>query len=170
MERYTHRTSSIHPLKYEKLKENRPNNFLFNNLVSNLENELTFRYFEDNYSGVSGVEETLPKEHFYGFYNIIEEPQGRINIKPRTLTSIINSTSIKHIDLLSLDVEGHEYEVLLSWDFSIPIDVILIEILGGSQCEKEELCRQLLIKNGYKFSEKYKHNEIFTLEKFIIPT
>jgi FkbM family methyltransferase len=150
-----------HPIKYDSLKINRPNNFLFNNLVSNSEKELSFRYFCDNFSGVSGVEETLPKEHFYGFYDVIHEPQGRINIIPRTLTSIITSTNIKHIDFLSLDVEGHEYEVLLSYDFSIPIDVILIETLGGSQCERDNLCRELLINNGYKFSEKYKHNEIF---------
>jgi hypothetical protein len=61
-----------HPIKYGSLKMNRPNNFLFNNLVSNSEKELSFRYFEDNYSGVSGVEETLPKEHFYAFYNQIQ--------------------------------------------------------------------------------------------------
>ena len=64
------------------------------------------------------------------------------------------------MDLLSLDVEGHEYEVLKSWDFSIPIDIILIETLGV-QPEKDELCREILIKNNYKFITKYKHNEIY---------
>ena len=65
---------------------------------------------------------------------------------------------------MSLDVEGHEYEVLLSWDFSIPIDVIIIETLGQSQTEKDELCRDILIKNGYVLDIKYKHNEIFILK------
>ena len=152
-----------HPYKFLNLLVNRPNNYLFNNLVSCSSEDVVFRFFVDNYSGVSGVEQTLPKEHFNNFFNSINEPQDRIIIKPKSLTEIVKETDIKHINLLSLDVEGHEYEVLLSWDFSIPIDVILIETLGGSQCEKEEQCRQLLIKNGYKFDTKFKHNEIFIL-------
>ena len=153
-----------HPYKFHSLFKNRPNNYLFNNLVSCSNEDVVFRFFVDNYSGVSGVENTLPKEHFNNFFNSIYEPQDRILIKPITLTEIIKTTDIKHIDLLSLDVEGHEYEVLLSWDFSIPIDVILIETLGGSQCEKEEKCREILINNGYVFDNKYKHNEIFILK------
>jgi len=66
-----------------------------------------------------------------------------------------------------LDVEGHEHEVLQSWDFSIPIDVILIETLCV-QPEKDELCRQILLNNNYKFITKYKWNEIFALESFTI--
>ena len=82
------------------------------------------------------------------------------------INNIVKTTNLTHIDLLSLDVEGHEYEVLKSWDFSIPIDVILIETLGV-QPEKEELCRQLLLNNNYKFITKYKLNEIFVLNTFV---
>lgn len=80
---------------------------------------------------------------------------------PKTLTEIVKETKLNHIDLLSLDVEGHEYEVLKSWDFSIPIVVILIETLGDQS--RVQLCRELLIKNNYKFLTKYKHNEIFVI-------
>ena len=114
-----------HPLKYNNLTVNRPNNYLFNNLVSCLTENVVFRFFIDNYSGVSGVEHTLPQEHLSGFFSQVPEPQSRMIIKPKSLTEIVKSTDIKHIDLLSLDVEGHEYEVLLSWDFSVPIDIIL---------------------------------------------
>ncbi len=154
-----------HPYKFKELVNNRPKNYLFNNLVSCSSEELLFKFFLDNYSGVSGVENTLPKEHLEGFYTFVNEPQGSIFIKPKTLAEIVKSTDIKHIDLLSLDVEGHEYEVLMSWDFSVPIDVILIETLGGSMIEKEEKCRDILIKNGYVFDTKYKHNEVFILQK-----
>ena len=154
-----------HPYKFKNLIYNRPINYLYNNLLSCSTENVVFRFFLDNYSGVSGVEQTLPKEHFNNFFNSINEPQDRILIKPKTLTEIIKSTDIKHINLLSLDVEGHEYEVLMSWDFSVPIDVILIETLGGSQIEKEKMCRDILIKNGYIFDTKYKHNEVFILKK-----
>jgi FkbM family methyltransferase len=152
-----------HPYKFRDLTINRPNNYLFNCAISNSTDEVVFRFFIDNYSGVSGIERTLPTEHINGFYTHVREPKDRITLKPKNLTEIIKSTNIQHINLLSLDVEGHEYEVLLSWDFSIPIDVILIETLGGSQSEKEELCRQLLLKNGYTFDTKYKHNEVYLL-------
>jgi FkbM family methyltransferase len=155
-----------HPLMYESLKINRPNNLLFNELVSCLEEELNFKFFLVNFlATVSGVENTLPKNHDKDFFNNEYNKnylQSSIYIKPKKLTDIINLTNIQHFDLLSLDVEGHEYEVLKSWDFSIPIDIIMIEALDENN-EKTELCRKILINNGYNFDCKYKHNEIFIL-------
>lgn len=156
-----------HPIMFKGLKETRPNNLLFNDLVSCHKDELVFRYFEWTHAAVSGVENTLTKMHFDVFFDSDNAwhktlPQSKMNIKPKTLTEIVKSTNITHIDFLSLDVEGHEYEVLLSWDFSIPIDLILIEILDQDE-EKEKLCRKILIENGYKFVTKCKHNEIFIL-------
>jgi FkbM family methyltransferase len=156
-----------HPEKFIALKNNRPNNFLFNNLVSCHTEPLEFRYFVDGHAAVSGVESTLPKPHFKNYFeneNCKRLPQKKVFIKPKTLTEIIKETNINHFDLLSLDVEGHEYEVLKSWDFSVPIDVILIELLGANP-EKEDLCREILLKNNYKFVTKFKLNEIYILNK-----
>jgi len=156
-----------HPNKFMLLKENRPNNFLFNKLVSCHTEPLEFRYFVDNHAAVSGIESTLSDHHFNIYFDSSNNemkncPQDKIVLTPTTLSEIIKETKLTHIDLLSLDVEGHEYEVLTSWDFSIPIDVILIETLDV-QPEKNELCRQILINNNYKFITKYRHNEIFSL-------
>jgi len=157
-----------HPEKFKLLQLNRPNNFLFNNLVSCHEEPLIFRYFENIHAAVSGVENTLPQFLLENFFECNPYlPQNKILIKPISLTEIVKGTNLTHIDLLSLDVEGHEYEVLKSWDFSIPIDVILIETLGVEP-EKEELCRQILIKNNFKFMTKYKHNEIFVSKSSLI--
>jgi len=152
-----------HPLKFELLKKNRPNNFLFDNLISNKSEPLEFLYFTEYLAQVSGVIDSLSQHHYDAFFNnnkFSYIPQEKIILTPTSLSKIINSTEIKHIDLFSLDVEGHEYEVLMSFDFDIEIDVILIEMLGV-QPDKDELCRKLLIEKGYIFSEKYKHNEIF---------
>lgn len=159
-----------HPNKFEMLQKNRPNNFLFNSLVSCHSEPLEFRYFVNHHAAVSGVENTLPKEHFENYFENVRTrtlPQNKIYIKPQSLTEIVKSTQLTHIDLLSLDVEGHEYEVLKSWDFSIPIDVILIEMLGV-QPDKEELCRNILLEHKYRFITKYKHNEIFVLNTFCL--
>ena len=154
------------------LQKNRPNNFLFNSLVSCHKEPLVFRYFVDCHAAVSGVENTLSQHHFETYFESNNEwnkslQQNKMFITPISLSEIVKSTNLTHIDLLSLDVEGHEYEVLKSWDFSIPIDIILIETLGV-QPEKDELCRKILIQNNYKFITKYKHNEIFAIEKVSI--
>ena len=152
-----------HPEKFKLLQQNRPNNFLFNSLVSCHKEPLEFRYFVDCHAAVSGVENTLSQHHLDAYFDnerIKSLKQNKIFIEPKSLTEIVRSTQLTHIDLLSLDVEGHEYEVLNSWDFSIPSDIILIETLGV-QPEKDELCREILIKNNYKFITKYKHNEIY---------
>ena len=157
-----------HPLKFELLKKNRPNNFLFNNLVSNKKEMLEFLYFTEYLTQVSGVVGSLSQHHYDAYFNnkkFSYIPQEKMLLQPNTLSEIINNTGIKHIDLLSLDVEGHEYEVLMSFSFDIEIDVILIETLGVEPI-KDELCRQLLLKNGYIFSEKCKHNEIFVSPRF----
>lgn len=159
-----------HSEKFKLLQINRPNNFLFNNLVSCHEEPLEFRYFVDFHAAVSGVENTLSQFHFDTFFNNIDTKslqQNKIFLKPRTLSEIVNETKLTHIDLLSLDVEGHEYEVLKSWDFSIVIDIILLETLGV-QPEKDEMCREILIKNNYKFITKWQHNEIFAINTFLI--
>lgn len=159
-----------HPNKFNLLQFNRPNNILSNSLVSCHKDPLEYRYFVDNHAAVSGVENTLPQSHFDTYFESKNQfnkslPQNKIWITPKTLSEIVRETNVTHIDLLSLDVEGHEYEVLQSWDFSIPIDIILLETLGV-QPEKDEMCRQLLLKNNYKYVAKCHHNEIFASDTF----
>jgi hypothetical protein len=124
------------------------------------------KYFEDYYSAVSGVESTLSDHHFEKYFDNRTEhhPQSTVFLQPKTLSEIVKSTGLTHIDLLSLDVEGHEFEVLQSWDFSVPIQIILIETLGV-QPDKDELCRKILLENNYRFVVNYKHNEIYTLKR-----
>ena len=159
-----------HPEKFKSLKINRPNNLLFNDLVSCNGETLKYRYFIDGFSAVSGIENTLPDKHFIDYFdnNLIvnNNEQNIIEIKSKTLTEIVRNSNYKHIDLLSLDVEGHEYEVLLSWDFSIPIYIILVEMLDSND-KKNKLCRDILIKNNYILIKKYYHNEIFALNTYI---
>jgi len=151
-----------HPDMFQQLMINRPHNSLFNSLVSCNKEPLQYKYFVNDYAAVSGVENTLLERNIEEFYNKLSFlPQNTITIKPISLTSIVKSTGIKNIDFLSLDVEGHEYEVLQSWDFSIPIHVILIEVLEKN--EKNELCKQILLQHNYSFYSICAHNEVYIL-------
>ena len=81
-----------HPLNFELLKKSRKTNKLYNSLVSDSIAELNFKYFENIYSAVSGVESTLSKHHYDTFFNASDKThfvQNSILIKPRTLTDII---------------------------------------------------------------------------------
>lgn len=112
----------------------------------------------------------MSENHFTNYFDnslIINNHEQNIKIiKPKTLTEIVKSTNFKHINLLVLDVEGHEYEVLLSWDFLIPIDIILMETLEFNE-QKNQMCRDILITNNYSFIKKCHHNEIFALNSYI---
>ena len=162
-----------HEKTFEQLKLNRPNNYLFNDLVSCETEELEYKYMDDVVA-VAGVSNTLTQYHSDEWYDkpgcLAEKNNWGINtklIKPKTLTEIIKSTDIQSIDLFSLDVEGHEYEILKSWDFSVPISVIIIEMLGMDDVaiERENLCKEILTKNGYVFDCKVGcSNEVYVLQ------
>jgi FkbM family methyltransferase len=132
------------PNMFSLLKKNRPNDLVFNEIVSSYTSELEFKVSK-KHPAVSTLAMSQLKNWRFG-------STTSIYIKPRTLTSIIKSTDILYIDLLSLDVEGHEYEVLQSWDFSVPIYLILIEQLEANK-DKNKLCREILEKNGYRYVE-----------------
>lgn len=132
------------PNMFSLLKKNRPNDLVFNEIVSSYTSELEFKVSEEH-PAVSTLAVSQLKKWNFGHTK-------SIYIKPRTLTSIIKSTHISYIDLLSLDVEGHEYEVLQSWDFSVPIYLILIEQLEANK-DKNKLCREILENNGYRYVE-----------------
>lgn len=63
------------------------------------------------------------------------------------------------IDFFSLDVEGHELQVLRTMDWNIPVKVWLIE--NHESGEDFHKIRRLLSKKGYKFSERIHFNDVF---------
>ncbi len=153
------------PVQYKALRQNRPNCKNYNVLISDSTEELDFKYFHTGHAAVSGVADTLPDSHqekyFDKFTNL---PQSIIKIKPVTLTSIIMESGFKYIDLFSLDVEGHEYNVLKSFNFSVPIKMIIMENLGGEEMHPAEL---LLIQKGYLRTEPCAHNSVYIHKNYL---
>ena len=74
-------------------------------------------------------------------------PSKKINVK--TLDSLCNEKKINKIDILKIDVEGHEYDVLLGSKKIIKnVNVILIEI------QKNKMYKNYSQKKIYKFLKK----------------
>ena len=160
------------PYNYNLLHKNRNNNNkFFNNIISNEKDELEFIYYNcHSLSAVSAVTNTLPKNNYITYFNNDDKWQNNLRdkylkkeyIKPKSLTDIITESNFDHIDFFSLDVEGHELNVLLSFDWSIPINTILIE---NNQDTKQIL--ELLISKNYSLIETIGCNNFFIYNPFI---
>lgn len=67
-----------------------------------------------------------------------------------TVESTLRERRISHIDFLSLDVEGHELDVLKGIDFGkICIDVITVEVKGGVSSPMSEKVSNSMNESGH---------------------
>ena len=149
--------------QFTALARNRPGCKVYHSLVSDSTEPCTFRYFQNGHAAVSGVQDTLPASHeseYFEKYRFL--PNGTCLMRPVTLTDVVRHSGVTHIDFMSLDVEGHELNVLRSYDFQVPIQVVLIENLENNERDRE--CRKLLESKGYAWRERFHHNDIYTLE------
>lgn len=151
------------PVQFEKLVKNRPKCKLYEALVSNIPGEVEFRYFLDELSAVSGVKDTLPPKFLTAWFDndlFQHNPQASVKMQTRTLTDIVRDSGVDHIDFLSLDVEGHELHVIKSFDFSVPIGLMLIEWNPEKDVELQE-CDSILRQRGYKCVDEHQASRIY---------
>ena len=110
----------------------RPNDVNINSAVSNTEKEISF-YYQKKLSQLSTIKKAISNERMQG--NIKEK-----KIKSLKLNSILNQSKFKNrqIDFLNIDVEGADFEVLKSLDFTIyEPKIICIEIMEKNIFESE---------------------------------
>ena len=161
-----------HPINFKKLCINRPNNKLYNTLISNYTDEVEFTYYETEcLSGISGVKSTLTENNINIFYkknnnnewmnNMIDNYLKSYFVKPAKLSEIIKLSGYCKIDFFSLDVEGHELSVLESYDWSIPINMFLIE-----NNQDTTTINNLLIEKNYSIIEMIGSNTLYILNDF----
>ena len=71
---------------------------------------------------------------------------------------------VKKVDFFSIDVEGGEYEVLTTYDWNIPVYLILLE--DNSRPEIMEKCRDFLREKGMTYDGHVAHNEVWINKNF----
>ena len=93
-------------------------------------------------------------KHWFKTSDVTKVPIEKVPCMPMEtyLTSFkgvsVDEKGTKHIDFLSLDVEGSEYAVLSTIDFSTTqIDVLSIELQQGNK--NSPACRELLADKGF---------------------
>ena len=86
--------------------------------------------------------------------------KARYKVPIKRLADILDERGIKHVDFVSLDVEGAEIGVLSGIDFSrVDIDCFTIENNKGWQREKR--LRRFMINAGYRLKARLWLDEVW---------
>lgn len=162
------------PRNFELLQQYRPNAMKVHSALCSTEQTLhyaegSFKTKESYGDAVAGIVEFMSddiKQAFWKGTDWAHDPR----VKPihcRPLTKILNELKIKHIDFWILDVEGAEWEVVQTMDFSqIQVDVMVVE-LDGTNPEKDRKVRDYLSKNGFRVAHTVpRRNTWFVGPKF----
>lgn len=143
------------PTQYELLVSNRPKDYVFGcALGPNSDEAVSFEYNVNRPEVSYIVDKSTERSSSHWKH----EEHRSMETDTCTLSRLFKSTNTTHINFFSLDVEGYELKALQGMDWSVKVDVFLIEMLGG---ENDEGVRDLLKTNGYKFHSKIHFNEVW---------
>jgi FkbM family methyltransferase len=122
---------NVEPIKtvFDTLVVNRPNSINLNCAVSNSDGETEFYCNTGHTEMLSGIKSSFDDRHFNRL--LTENNQHNcitnvIKVKTKKLETILNEHNISHVNYLSIDVEGAEFEVIKSINF----DTVFIDVIG----------------------------------------
>jgi len=166
------------PFLFEQLKnnynekfKNNHNIFFINKAVSNFigEIEMTIPSEKNDFSKLpfwASQLASVDSNHALGHIsNLLVE---KINVETTTINEIVKEYNIKQIDLLHTDTEGHDYTILMNYNFEIKPKQIMFEHkhmdgLFTVGIKYEELSKKLL-SLGYKKTQQNCEDTTFELD------
>lgn len=96
-----------------------------------------------------------------GVASHVEKPGKIIEVQQVRIGDILKEKNISHIDYMSVDVEGYEYDVLEGIDFeSVDIELIGLENNKGGDKGEQEL-REYMRKKGYRYIARIEIDDFF---------
>jgi len=138
------------PDSFEALQSNRPKDELFNHAVCSRETEVHF--VRGASLAVTGVYEFMAPSFRAAWHpNLKVSKLAKIKCKPLSAILEESSLSKRHVDFLSVDVEGGEYEVLKTVDFEKHQFGVIFYEADGHDPLKNEAIKCYLERNGYPF-------------------
>lgn len=122
---------NIEPLKevYDKLIVNRPSCININCAVCNNDGETEFVCNTGPTEMLSGIKHTYDKRHIQRIQSENEKYGSSstvITVQTKKLETLFDNHDVKHVNYLSIDVEGGEFEVIKSINF----DKVFIDLIG----------------------------------------
>lgn len=139
------------PATFEKLKQNRPKARLCNAAIFDKNGSAEFEMIEGGLYGWSGLTGSMEPAHRQRIAEKVPQDCRRTICVPcRTLDSVLSEFGIRHMDYLSIDVEGAELAILKVFPFArYSIDVLGVEDNFGNP-ELDVLLRAY----GFRFLQK----------------
>lgn len=143
----------VEPIKelYEISKSKRPNAIHFNYAVNKTKGFLNIlKPSDNNIQEISSLENNL-NDQWKHTWNLTQKEI----VECVHMIDITTQANLKYIDLLIIDVEGHELDVLETFDWdNVEVGVIAIELLSilpnySYFKEKDTKCRELLSNKGF---------------------
>ena len=138
------------PELYKKCKKNRPNCRVLN--YACVEEGYPDDFIRLRYANLTSVVENAMeseelKEHLKSARKFCQQEQYAVDVTAQTLSTLLKESSVRHIDFLSLDVEGYELNVLKGLDFNKwQPHFILVE----QREENGRAIKEYLTERGYK--------------------
>ena len=122
---------NIEPIKnvFDKLVSNRPMNINLNCAVCNNDGETEFLCNTGYTEMLSGIKNEFNSRHLYRIEKenfMFKSTTKIIKVNTKKLETIFDEHSVSHINYLSIDVEGAEFEVIKSINF----DKVFIDVIG----------------------------------------
>lgn len=120
-----------HPLAFAKLAQARPRCINIAGGVSNTRSQLKFMQLSGYTEMLSGFVEGMDEAHKHRIESELAVYGGSkqiIDVQSFSLADLLAQYDIRHVDFMSLDVEGHELAVLESIDFDhVQFKTLVIE-------------------------------------------
>ena len=145
------------PLSYPRLVGNRKDDICVHAAACDVSREVHFIGADLSpdvpvQTMVSGIVEFMPEKFIETWYQDANL-DAAVKIPCLPLSHILTKVGLKHIDFMSLDVEGAELAVLESIDFeAVRISVMVIETDGHDKT-KDQKVEDMMLENGYEVLE-----------------
>ena len=138
------------PKQFAALKQNRPGSRCQNVALSGTTGQMTFTIADDDMT--SGLTQ---------FLRSTVTDTTTVQVQTQTLLDLlVEQNAPKHIDYLSLDTEGSEYDILKTFDFS-RYTFGLIDVEHNYIEPRRQEIRRLLLANGYRYLGENKWDDMY---------
>ena len=148
------------PLQFEKLKKNR-NCKLMNVALGSENKQVEFYEVAEGFTQMSGINNINFQNSLERIKKNSNSKINKIKIESKTFNKLIPNDQI--IDLISIDIEGNEFEVLKSIDFDeYQIKVIIIE----NNIPNELSYLEFFLEKNFCYFDRVGMDEIYYNQKF----
>ena len=148
------------PLQFERLKKNR-NCELINAALASENKQVEFFEIVEGFTQMSGINNINFQNSLERIKKNSNSKINKIKIESKTFNKLIPNDQI--IDLISIDIEGNEFEVLKSIDFDeYQIKVIIIE----NNIPNELSYLEFFLEKNFCYFDRVGMDEIYYNQKF----